>query len=277
MIGLFLVLTSTFFKEIGTSIGKTKVAEHKESIYTFGFLSMLGSMLFFLFIAFFIRGAFLFSLESLPTFTIRAILEIAQAHVSILAITVADRSTFGFLRIITIPLLLSVDIVLGYSIGLSQIAGIAIIVFVLIFLLLNHGIRKKGMWLVLFTAVNAVVTISLFKYNITHFNSVEAEQALISGIVLIYFLIMALFVAKENPFRFLRQPVFLLQSVTEGISHVVLSFAYIFAAASVITTAKRALSILWAILSGNLYFREKHIGIKIIALIVIVIGFIFLI
>ena len=88
---------------------------------------------------------------------------------------------------------------------------------------------------------------------------------------------MALFVAKENPFRFLRQPVFLLQSVTEGISHVVLSFAYIFAPASVITAAKRALAILWAILSGNLYFREKQFFIKMVSFIIIAVGLVLLI
>lgn len=275
MIGIFLVFISSFFRETSSSIGKFEVSEHKESIYTMGFLTLLWGALFFFIIAFF-RGEFLFSLASLPTFIPRVILEIAQVHVAMLAITTADRSTFGFLRIWTIPLILAVDFLLGYEIGLNQIIGISIIVISFIFLFFNHGIRKKGAWLVMFTAINAVATISLFKYNITHFNSVEAEQGIIRLILIAYFLILAFFVAKENPLKFLKKPIFFIQSFSAGLGSVILSFAYLFAPASIIVTAKRSFSILWTIPSGKIYFHEKKLLIKIISFILIVIGLIFL-
>lgn len=195
---------------------------------------------------------------------------------SILAITRADRSTFGFLRILTIPLLLATDIILGYSVGTNEIVGISIIITALMFLFVNHGIKKEGAWLVIFTAINAVATISLFKYNITHFNSVEVEQIIIHLVLLIYFLGMALRVAKENPLRFLRKPIFFAQSAAAGVGSVFISFAYLFGSASVITTIKRAAAIFWAMLSGNRFFEEKGFLIKFISLILIAIGLVFL-
>ena len=275
MIGFILVLVASFWEEVGSSIGKLKVQERKESIYTFGFLSLLWGTIF-LFITAIVRNDFVFSPASLPTLGIRIILEVLQVHVSILAITRADRSTFGFLRILTIPLLLTTDIVLGYTIGTNEIIGISVIVVALIFLFINHGIKKEGAWLVIFTAINAVATISLYKYNITHFNSVEVEQIIVHIVLLAYFIFMAIQIAKENPFRFLRNPVFFAQSAAAGVGTVLLSFAYLFGSASVITTIKRAAAIFWAMLSGNRFFKEKGFFIKLLSLVFIVIGLIFL-
>ncbi len=253
------------------------MTEHKESIYTMGFLNMLWGTIFFLTYALFIRGEFILSPESFPTLGVRIILEIAQLHVTMLAISVADRSTYGFLRIWTIPLLLVVDMALGYTIGTTQLFGISLIVLSFIFLFINHGIKKKGMWLVLFTAINAVATISLFKYNISNFNSVDTEQSIVFLVLMLYFFIMACYVAKENPILFLKKPVFFVQSFVMGISTVIMSFAYLFAPASIITTVKRSSTIIWAIVSGNFYFHEKKLTIKIGAFLLIVVGLIFLV
>ena len=275
MFGFILVLGAALAEEVGDSIGKSAVVAKKESIYTFGFLMLLWSTIFLLASAF-IRDNFIFSLASLPTLGIRSVLEIAQAHVSVLAVTRADRSTYGFLRILTIPLLLVVDMVLGYTIGTYQILGMGIIIAALVVLFINHGIKKEGAWLVVFTAINAVATISLYKYNISHFNSVEVEQVIVHAVLLVYFVAMALLVAKENPLQFLRKPLFFGQSVTMGAASALMSFAYLFGAASVITTVKRAAGILWALLSGNLYFQEKQFLVKMASFILIVIGPIFL-
>ncbi len=275
MTGLLLVIAAAFFIEIGDSIGKYEVSIKKQSIYTFGFLVMLWGAIF-LFALAFIRDSFTFSVASLPTLFVRIILEIVQAHASLLAITIADRSTFGFLRIVTIPLLLGADILLGYQIGAHEFWGIGIIVGALAILFINHGIKKKGAGLVLFCAINAVATLSLYKYNIAHFNSVEMEQGIVHIVLLIYFFIMAMTAAKENPLRFLRQPIFFGQSAVAGIGTVLVSFAYLFGAASVITAAKRAAGILWAMFSGNVYFKEKHFLIKLLSLVLMIIGLVFL-
>lgn len=123
MLGVILASLGTLFEEIAASIGKEKIRKKEESPYTYGFLSLMwGFMLFGLF-GLFRQDAFVFSVDSLPTFGIRAILEIAQVHFTILALTQADRSTFGFFRILTVPLLLAVDMALGYALSPAQICG----------------------------------------------------------------------------------------------------------------------------------------------------------
>ena len=276
MFGIILSGISAFFAEIASSIGKRKVEKHEISVYTMAFLNMFWGALVFFLIAIFIRKNFQFSIESLPTFSIRAILELAQMHFSYFALAVADRSAFGFVRTGTIPLLLIIDIVLGYAITIFHIIGIFIIAIGFMILFLNHGIRKKGLGFIIFTTINAAVTISLFKYNITNFNSVEAEQGLITVILMIYFFIMAYYTAKENPLSFFKKPIFLTQSVVSGISSVISSFAYIFAPSSIITAARRSFDVLLSIVCGNVYFNEKHLGIKIFAMFFVVSGIIVL-
>ena len=122
------------------------------------------------------------------------------------------------------------------------------------------------------SALTAVATISLYKYDVTHYNSVAAEQGIAIFILMLFFFTMAFFVSKENPFRYLRHRVYLTQSLLMGIDSVLMSFAFSLGTPSVVTAAKRALAILFATLSGNIYFHEKKLWIKILALILITAG-----
>lgn len=285
MFGILLTAGAAFVEEISISVGKWEVARGKENIFSLGFLSYFWITLFLLVFAFLIPkdffapgfpGGFVFSMASLPTFLPRVGLEILQALASAYVIARADRSTAGFLGIITIPLLLATDIVLSYTVSFSQIVGMSFIIASLILIFINHGIRRKGVWLVVFTAVNAVATISLFKYNVTHYNSVEAEQAIVCLVLVIFFFIMARVKTKENPFQLLVRPVFFMQSFLMGIGGSVISFAYFFGSASVVAAAKRAFNILFAMLSGNIYFHEKKFWVKILSFFLIAVGLILL-
>lgn len=285
MLGLLLVGGATLFEEVGVSLGKRQTSLKLESVFTMGFLNSLWATIILLALAFLIPAhyfapgfpsGFVFVQDSLPTFIPRVILEIAQAHATVYAISRADRSTYGFLRILTIPLLLVADLLLLYPITLLQISGMSLIIVSLILLFINHGIEKRGAWLVLFTAINAVLTISLYKYDITHFNSAAAEQAIVSLILIIYFFVMALLVSKENPLRLFRKPVMLVQSSVMGIAGTLHTFAYLYGTASVITSATRAFSILYAIISGNVYFGEKKAWIKILSFLFILSGLVLL-
>jgi multidrug transporter EmrE-like cation transporter len=89
-------------------------------------------------------------------------------------------------------------------------------------------------------------------------------------------LFFAFFIAKENTFRFLKKPIFLSQSVSAGLGSVLMSFAYGLAPASIMLAANRSSSILWAIISGNHYFHEKHILIRLFLLAVLVAGLVLL-
>ena len=272
IIGIGLVLLSSFFGEIAVSLGKYEVQHQKESIYTMGFLNFFWGALILLFIGLVIQDDFVFQAASLPTFITRAFFETIILIVGLRAVRDADRSTYGFLKTITVPLLLGIDVLIGYAITGKQLGGIAIIAAALLILFFNHGIRKKGSKKVIATAVLAAITISLYKYNITNYNTVEAEQTLMLLYLMIFLFIMARFVRKENPILFFKKPVFLLQSFSAGTALVAVSFAYAFAAASIINTAGRSLQVLFSILSGELYFHEKHVLIKLGSFVLIAIG-----
>ena len=280
MFGALLILVATSAEEIGGSLGKYTITKHLERPFTTvftatlaGFLGMLaiGTMLPLNFFGPHFPGGFVFSTESLPTFLPRVILEIAQAQVGIFAIIKADRSTFAFLRTLTIPLLLVVDLALGYSMTSAQLVGTLLIIGSLALLFGHHGIKKRGATLVLFTALNAVLTISLYKYDVTHFNSVEAEQGLTLLIMLVYFFTLAT-LRKERPLRHLLHPAQLGQFVTGAIANTAFSFAILYLPASVATAAKRALSVLFALIAGSIYFKEHHLYVKVAALLCVVAG-----
>jgi len=284
MIGLGLAALSALLEEAADSIGKYRIAHRTLNIYAFGFLLNLGGLLtiaaFGLFVPtdFFASGfpgGFVFSAASLPTLSLRIALELLQVYVTVHAIARADRGTFGFLRTLTLPLLLAVDIALGYDVTGWQMAGVATIVGSLLLLFLNHGLSKPGSLFTLVAAVNAVATLSLFKYDVTYFNSVEMEQVIVSTATTVFLLGLAL-AARQNPIALLKQPIYLLQILLSGGAATFMSFAYLFAPASVITAGRRSLAVLWAVTSGKLYFRETHIVLKLICFALVCAGVIML-
>jgi len=274
MIGVILTAISNIFGEIRTSIGKYEIEHSKESLYAMGFLNSIWVFVFLLILGYFREGGFIFSLESLPTFLIKAVLEVVIILISINAIVKADRSTFSFIRTLTIPLLLVVDIILGYNITLTQIIGVSMVVIALLFLFTNHGLSKEGKLLTLSGSILSVITLSLYKYNITHYNSVEAEQTLTFLIIIVTLVVIAWIHKKENLFKYLTHKTFMMQSIASGLSGSFISFAFLFAPASIITTSNRSFEIITSMISGRAVFHEKHIVIKIIALALIITGII---
>lgn len=272
MFGIIFISASTFFEEIASSFGKRTVAKKEQGIYTMGFVQMCFTTILLLCGIILWPESFTFSLASLPTFIPRVILEIIQATATVLAITRADRSTFGMIRVITIPLLLGIDTVLGYEIPPLQIAGMGVMIAALLIVFSYKGIKKTGMGYALFTAVNGAVSISLYKYDISHFNSVAGEQIIVFCALLLYFFFMARYVGKERPIAMLfRLPLFS-QSCAQAVSGILDSFAYTFAAASVIVAAKRSSAVLWSIVSGRTYFKEKNLLMKLVLFIILAIG-----
>ncbi len=276
MFAFLLIASSALFSETSTSLGKYAVRRRLESIYTMGFLNTLWSAGSFAAIAILFPHAFRFSAASLPTLVPRIILECLQIVFSLKAIALATRSTNGLVRSATIPLLLLVDLALGYPMAAVRIAGILIIFFMLLFLFANHGVERKGIWFVIGSAVNAVATISLYKYDIAHFNSVVAEQLIVVTALLLFLFVSDLMISRQNPFRLLAKPILLGQSATYGFGSVLSSFAYQFGPASLIVSFDRSLSVLWSIIFGHKYFREKHLVVKLVGAAGIVVGLVLL-
>lgn len=275
MFGVIITFFSTFFDEIGSVITKVKLNQKQISIYSIGMINCLAVAIFFIIVNI-VKWEFKFSAASLPTISTRVIFEIILTTIVFRAVAQADRSTFGFIRVITIPLLLMVDFLLGYKINNWQFLGIGIIIFSLVLIFLLHGIKKQGAWLSLLTAVLAVVTISLYKYDITHYNSVAAEQIIIYLFLIPYLWLMAFFKAKENPFSFFRQKIYCYLSLANLAPALLISYAYAFAPASIILSAYRSSSVFWSMISGKAYFKEVHFLIKAVCLILLVVGIILL-
>lgn len=276
MFGVLLTSLGTLFEEIAGSIGKWEVRAGKESLYALAFLNLVWPAVFF-WCAVVVRPEwFVFSPASIPTFLARALLELAVVYFSLKGLIQAERGAFGFVRTITIPLLLLVDVLAGYALSVGQLVGIGVLVAVLVTLFFAHSFRARGSGFVAVSAVLAVGTISLYKYNLVHFNSVVGEQLVMHTFLAACFFWAAWRSGGENPLRLFRNRVFAGQSFLQGIGSVAESFAYSFAPASVILTAKRASSVLWAALSGSAVFHERHLALKLMAIPLVLVGLVLL-
>src|SRR3989344_4831925 len=271
MFGVILAGISSGFDEIAASIGKKEIVAGLESFYTFGFLTHFLSALFIAAIGF-VLSDFSFSTDSLPTFIPRVLVGILELQLAVIAVASVDRGSFGFIRLATIPLLLTIDLVLGYRLSYFQILGIVLIVVPIGVLFYSDFSKKKGMLLVLIVALLAAIDLSLYKYNISHFNSVESEQAITSLITSLYFFLTAVLIRGENPLAFLRKKIYMVQAGSSGIAYVVNSFAYLYAPASVVTTAFRGFSVLFSVLAGTFYFREGHFLLRAGLFFVVIVG-----
>lgn len=262
MLAIFLVSFGSCLTEFSDSIGKHEVQNGRQSLFLMGFLQVFASVLIFLALIFLEPSLFIFNRLSLPTFTARAILEVVLAQISITAIAAADRSTYSFIRLGTVPLLLAADVALGFQLRPAQLIGLLLLAVTLLLVFMSPSVGKKGLGLAALTAVMAAVTITLYKYNISHFNSVLAEQLIIYLILLVYFFIRACSRDGRHFLKLLGRPLYLLQAGVHGLSGLAESFAYSLAPASVILTAKRSSAVMCALFSGSLYFKEQHILIK---------------
>ncbi|MBI2482875.1 hypothetical protein HYV74_01700 [Candidatus Uhrbacteria bacterium] len=276
MIGVALTAVGTGLEECAATIGKRQVLRHAESVPTMGVLHLIVGAVVFLGIVVVHPSSFVLASASLPILVPRLALEIFQAHVTLTAIARADRSTFSFLRMLTIPVLLGVDVLLGYSLRTTQFVGALVVMAVLTFALLERGIRARGAGLVVVSALNSALTISLYKYTITHYNSVVAEQLVSTLVLLGYFAVLARVRAHEHPLAFLRRPMFLVESLAQGVGGVIEGFAYAFAPAAVIVAAKRSTAVLWSIGTGNHVFHESHLAVKMVTGVGLIVGIVLL-
>lgn len=276
MFGIILTAIGTLFEEVSSSFGKWEINHHRENMYTFGFLNVFWAFWIFVGIVLW-KGTFDFDPASIPLLSLLIVLEMVQIYVSLHAITLADRSTLGFLMVGTVPLLLLVDLILGYSINISSMIGVILIVFSILILFLNHGIGKQGLRYVIFAATNAVATISLYKYLITHYNAVEAQQIVTYTFIMIFLYFMSVKKYGDHPVKYIFSKEFLIHPISRGVGSVLVSLAYMYAPASVITSGKRSFSLLWSITSGNKYFHEKHLVVKFISFLLVLSGLILLV
>ncbi len=275
-VGVGLSALGSLAEEASCSIGKKEMALHVESPFTFGMLNAVWMVAISLFLILFVRHTFLFSLATLPFFCTRMVLEIALAHGTVRAIQIAERTTYGLLRVITIPVLLIADVVIGSGLGWMQILGVIVIILSMIVFFLNHGFARRGVWLVVATSITGAITSLLYRYTLTHGNAVEAESLISGTLIATYFFFQARHHEQKNPFTHLRNRLIVFQSAAFGASSIILGFSFLFAPSSVVMAVKRSAAVIWSMIAGIAVFHERDRVTKTIAATLAVIGVVLL-
>lgn len=271
LFAFILILGGSILGEVSSSLGKYTVKHKVVGLFSLGFLnSLVGFGLFAGTIAI-QPEAWKFSFESIPTLAVRIVLDCLQLYLTLKAISISSRGTFGLVRSTTIPLVLIADLFLGYTIGPGALLGMGLIFSTLVILAALGDLERKGLKYVALSAVNASITISLFKYNISHYNSVATEQLITMFVLTIACFAMAT-LARERIWSIFRRPVMAIEGTALGGSGLLDAFAYMFVPASVAVTMIRAMSVFWSIIFGKAYFKETHLIPKLVGCVVIVLG-----
>lgn len=274
MLAAMLVLVGNFFEELSASASKHAFTGRVFTYVLYGFLIEAISVLFFGGTALIGGYSLAYNTHALPLFALRVITEFLQCEVVFRALAIADRSTFGFVRVLTIPLLLIVDIMMGYKITNIEFLGIGIILVVLLAYFAGGKLHGKGMGLSLASALLSVSDLSLYKYDIAHYNVATVSQLYVA---LALFAIYAVRLVLSKTDRKLlvemtAHPLLGLVFVSQGFSSLLTSLAYQYAPASLILAFSRGVSVMWSLLSGVFYFHEERVLRKTFAFAIIVIG-----
>jgi drug/metabolite transporter (DMT)-like permease len=271
LLAIVLILGGSILSEVSSSLGKYTVNHKVVGLYSLGFLNSLIGFCLFSGAVIFQPDAWKFAVASIPILGTRVILDCFQLNWTLKAMKAATRGTFGLVRSATIPLVLIADIILGYTLDSWMLIGMALIFSTLVVLAALGDLDRKGLKYVTLSAVNASITITLFKYNITHYNSVATEQIVTMFVLAIVFFILA-HAAKERVWLVFRKPLLAIEGSALGGAGLLEAFAYMFIPASVAVTMVRALSVFWSIIFGKAYFKETHFLPKVIGCAVIIIG-----
>jgi multidrug transporter EmrE-like cation transporter len=272
MLGILLQGIATFFQEISGSLGKWMVARHEESYFSLGFQTSVLSLVFFVGYVALNTTRWHLDPRTYPTLALLCVLEMLQGWGTMKATVVAERSTLNFVRVGTMPVTLGIDLLIGQFISPWQIVGITVIVLALAVLFANHGISKAGLGLLIFTAVNSAVTLSIYHWHVNGYNSVPTEQIMLGLTQTVFFFWGAWHFSRENALKLMARPHALIQSFAYAGGNVLQSYSYLYAPTSIIVTANRSFSALWAIVAGRRVFHEKALAPRLAVLGLIILG-----
>lgn len=266
---LFLWLAGTFFWEIDNSITKNN-SEKYHFLALWVITSFFGILIFslsWIYKLFFTEIQLYLNIESIPLLFIRLALEVVQSYITILALKHCDRSTYSIIRVVTIPLLICIDLLLGQKFSQNSLLGIGIML--ISFVWFNAKLKMidfRGWKLALFTAINAAITISLFKFSVSHYhNSIEVDQFFIYSGILIFFMVYNFRKNKTCALKeIFKNRHFTYQWISTWLANLISSYAFLYLNASEATTIKRWWEMFWSMLSGVFIFSEKHLNKKLV-------------
>jgi hypothetical protein len=269
-----LLLISTLLEETSESLGKAAFKRKRQTVFDLAFLSLFFTEIF-LVVSLFLGARFKVVPASVPHLLIRIALETALSYVVAKSVAHADRSTLGFIRLFAIPIILVSDLALGYRLSIVQVTGVLIMFGGLLFAFRHHA-NRRGLFVVILVPLLIAASTTLYKWDITHLNSVAGEQ------IIVYFFVLAFFYFQAarlsgSPSRLLVHRRSGLQSVSNGLGLAIDSFAFSLGPASVVMAVKRTLALMWSVAFGRHYFKETHLRTKLYAGVFVVAGLVMLV
>jgi hypothetical protein len=274
-----LVFVGHFFEELSAAASKHAFSVRIFSYTVYGFLSHVISAFFFGTYAWVNGNAFVYNTDALPIFGIRLITEIVQCEIVYRALVQSERTTFGFARVLTIPILLVFDLAMGNALSIPQMLGVGgISVALLAYFGIDHQ-KGKGVHLAVISAFLSAVNIAIYKYDITHYNLAMVAQFFMAVSLAVFFGIRVLFSSSDRLLlRQLREhPLIGLTFLGQSAATLLISLAYTMAPASLIIAISRASSVVWSLLSGIFLFHEHKVIRKAFVCAVLAAGVVFMV
>lgn len=259
---LIIILVASLLIEIKFSIIKQK--QHHISPY---FMWLLWCLFVFIMmgISLVIKWEFLFDPSSIYLIICRLVFECLQVYWWLKATTTADRSTATSIKMLTLPLLVTADLFLGYEMSTTSVLWIIIIT--LAFILFNlkwKTLNFKWSWYAFATAINACITLSFFKYLITHYNnSFEVVQMIAASTTIIFLWAIIYYKKEKASIKLLKDKIVITGLSSYWIWAVMSSYWYTLVTASEATTFVRIWGMFSWLLMWYLMFKEDQIKNKI--------------
>ncbi len=179
------------------------------------------------------------------------------------AINKADRSTNSLFSVLVLPLLLISDILLWYNINIYHIIWVLFIVLILVLSTWKWPISTKWIKYIIWAQIVASIWITVYKYLITHFVSVETILLIDSLIMMSIFVsitiykLWILWIRESLYFKNIKFWIF------SGLWQTIWLFAYMFWPASIVTAIKRILQMSWWVVFWRFVFNEVNFWKKI--------------
>lgn len=271
---IILVFVGSIFAELSISIGKFESNNKAEGIYSMAFLNTLGAFLVFFTIFLLKHNTLTFSAASIPLVLLLIGFEFIQIRLANTAVIRADRSIVSLVKSLTIPLLIIVDVFMGYSLSMATIVGCTVLFSGIGIVFLHHTNKKQHLLYPVLSAVNSVITISIYKYLITNYNSVITQQLIIYGCLLIYSVFGIVYAEKTTISKIIKNKLRDSQIASSAFASVLFSFSYKFAPASLVVAVERSLLVLFSLISGRFQFKENVGKVRIFSAFMIITGLI---
>jgi hypothetical protein len=256
-----LVFIGHFFEELSATASKHAFSVRIFSYTLYGFLSHVLSAFFFGTYVWVNGNTFHYNLDALPLFAIRLVTEIIQCEIIYRALVQSERTTFGFARVLTIPILLLFDLAMGYTLSAPQMLGIAgISLASLAYFGIDHK-KGDGVHLAVISALLSAVNIAVYKYDITHYNQAMVVQFYMATSVAFFYAIRVAFSVYDRALlvKLREHPLLGLTLLGQSAATLLISLAYTMAPASLILAISRASAVVWSLISGVFLFHEHKV------------------